>query len=538
MSRSYQNPFDQNFVLVRIYLDGVYFNVAKSISIHQSAGGATMEMDVPPSPVLRPEELVGIPVQVFYANRRVVELFGEDYGDSEPSDDGWPILFQGELASFSQSSSIEGESLSFSFTGHSGHFDQTLMFFYDADRQANPMGVLFQAYFIGNTGIQLDSSSEVNRTTAIFTAMGDMIDALSDSEEGRNIAFTSSILAILREAEQRHALFGYFNNKFKLDQRFCSYADPDIGRLITLKRLQYLAEQRASSLPSDTSLTQMMHIITSMIQYNWVHIAQPVIKSGIPLLDETVVGADQSDEIYELIRQGSDSFVKTGKFLGEKMDIPSGSKKVSQRFFESELYKKFIEIRGGSGTEFEGFSIGEIDPLRDERYASLDNKRILILAAQDVISNKKIYPSIAGDWSSNKIDPSVERQDLADPEDVEKGKNIYAATELEQQYLEKRDELHEYTITPTMLFGTPPKCNVIFPKDAAHYGISRNMRQEITRLMGRAQIMPSANGGQEAIEWYIAPRVQSFHKLEGNRLDRYTEAYTNYMDFVNGDLDR
>jgi hypothetical protein len=535
--RSYQNPFDDNFLLVRIYLGGVYFDRAKSISINQSAGGATMEMDVPPSPVLRPEELVGAPVQVFYANRRVIDLFGQDNGDSVPDDDGWPVLFQGELASFSESYSVESESLSFSFVGHSGHFDQTLMFFYDADKQANPMGVPFQAYFIGNTGIQLDSASAVNRTTAIFTAMGDMIDAIGDQTDGRNIAFTASILAILREAEQRHALFGYFNNKFKLDQRFCAYPDPDIDRLITLKRLQYMAEQRASALPSDTSLTQMMQIISSMIQYNWLHIAQPIYKKGIPLLERPSLGADGTEEFYELIRQGSDSYVKTGMFLGERIDPPAGARKVAQRFFENQLYSAFIEVRkGDQSADFEGLGLGELDPLRSEAFGATDNKRLMILAAQKVVAEQKIYPSFDGDWSSNKIEAADTRQELPDLEDANKSSNVYAATDLEQQYLERRDEVHEYTITPMMMFASPPKCNVIFPKDAAHYGISRNMRSEITRLMGRAEIMPSAGG--EAIEWYIAPRVQAFHKLNGNVLDKYTEAYTNYMDFVSGEIDR
>jgi hypothetical protein len=485
---------------------------------------------------LRPEELVGAPVQVFYANRRVIDLFGQDNGDSVPDDDGWPVLFQGELASFSESYSVESESLSFSFVGHSGHFDQTLMFFYDADKQANPMGVPFQAYFIGNTGIQLDSASAVNRTTAIFTAMGDMIDAIGDQTDGRNIAFTASILAILREAEQRHALFGYFNNKFKLDQRFCAYPDPDIDRLITLKRLQYMAEQRASALPSDTSLTQMMQIISSMIQYNWLHIAQPIYKKGIPLLERPSLGADGTEEFYELIRQGSDSYVKTGMFLGERIEPPPGARKVAQRQFENELYTTFIEIRkGDQSLNFEGVGLGELDPLRSEDFGATDNKRLMILAAQTVVAQLKIYPSFDGDWSSNKIEAADTRKELPDI-DSNKGPNVYAATDLEQQYLERRDEVHEYTITPMMMFASPPKCNVIFPKDAAHYGISRNMRSEITRLMGRAEIMPSAGG--EAIEWYIAPRVQAFHKLNGNVLDKYTEAYTNYMDFVSGEIDR
>lgn len=536
-NRSYQNPFDDNFLLVRIYLGGVYFNKVKSIAINQSAGGATMEMDLPPSPVLRPEELVGMPVHVFYANRRVIDLFGEDFGDAIPDDDGWPILFQGELASFSQSTSVEGESLSFSFVGHSGHFDQTLMFFYDADKQSNPMGVPYQAYFIGNTGIQLDSATAVGRTTAIFTAMGDMIDAIGDSEDGKNIAFTASILAILREAEQRHALFGYFNNKFRLDQRFCSYPDPDIGRLMNLKRLQYMAEQRASALPSDTSLTQMLQIITSMIQYNWLHISQPVYKKGIPLLDRPSLGADGTEEFYELIRQGSDSYVKTGKFLDETITPPNGSRKVAQRFFETELYKAFIEVRKGDNSfGFEGIGVGELDPLRSETFGATDNRRLMILAAEKVVLEQKIYPSYDGTWSENKIDKSDTRQELPAIDETNTGNNVYAATALEQQYLERRDELHEYTITPMMMFASPPKCNVIFPKDTAHYGISRNMRQEITRLMGRAEIMPSAGG--EAIEWYIAPRIQSFHKLEGNVLDRYSEAYRNYMDFVTGEADR
>jgi hypothetical protein len=535
----YQNPFDDNFLLVRIYFGGVYFPMVKSISINQSAGGATMDADLPPSPSIRPEELVGMPVHIFYANRRVVDLFGDDYGNDIPDDDGWPILFQGEMAAFSQNNSVEGESLSFSFVGHSGHFDQTLMFFYDADKQKNPMGVQFQAYFIGNTGIQLDSSTAVGRTTSIFTAMGDMIDGLGDSDDSRNIAFTASILAILREAEQRHALFGYFNNKFKLDQRFCAYPDPDINRLMTLKRLHYMAEQRATALADDTSLTDMMQIVTSMIKYNWVHIAQPIYKKGIPLLEQSAIGADGTEEFYELIRQGSDSYVKTGLFLGEKISAPAGSRKVAQRFFENELYKAFIEVRkGDSSFMYEGEGFGELDPLRSEVLGKLDNKRLMILAAEKVVLEKKIVPSFDGTWSKDKSSGAETREALPEVGEPKQGENVYSATELEQQYLERRDEMHEYTITPMMMFASPPKCNVIFPKDTAHYGISRNMRQEITRLMGRAQIMPSANGGAEAIEWYIAPRVQAFHKLSGNVLDRYTDAYTNYMDFVTGDVER
>lgn len=533
--------FHASFVLVRVYLEGVYFPYVKSININQSNGGAQCSIEVPPSKFINFEEFCGMTIHIFYANERVVELFEDDYKNEQPQNGGWPILFEGEMSDFSENSHIEGESLTLTFTGMGSAFDQTLLYFYDPSRQRDAVNVAYQAMFIGNTSISLDTNGPISKTSAIYNAIGETIANLEGSEEGRSIAYTSAILAIMRDAELRHVLFGYFNNKHKLTQRFASYPDPDIYKMLSLRNLQAIVENHITSLPPETSLSDIMHIISDMLKYNWFYNPQPTLRSGTKFREQTELKNDGIEEIYEDIKGAVDSLIKTGDVYGEPILTTNGKKMVSPREFENLIYKKYKEFKTADQFTLENNVniLNALDPFANEATSSLDNRRLIIIATINVI-NDGFYPLVPGSIQ-NKTDTDADLQNLRDDltgEDVRAKKNSVSSTDLEQEYLRRRDELHQFSLTPMLMFSQPPKCNVFFPSHMSQHGISIPLKRRITRLVARCQPMPSTNGGQSILEWYIAPQQQSFHKMGDNMLEKYTQQYINYLDFVTGETKR
>lgn len=529
--------FHASFVLVRVYLEGVYFPYVKSINIQQSSGGAQCSIDVPPSKFINMEEMTGMKIHVFYANERVVEIYEDDYKNEEPRNGGWPILFEGELSEFHENAHLEGEGLSLTFIGMSAAFDQTLLYFYDPSRQRDAVNVPFQSMFIGNTAISLDVNGPISRTSAIYNAIGDAIANLENSDEGRSIAYTSAILAIMRDAELRHVLFGYFNNMSKLTQRFASFPDPDVQKMISLRNLQAIVENHVTSLPPETSLSDLMQIISEMIKYNWLYLPQPVLRAGTKFNEQTELKNDGIEEVYEDIKGLVDSLLKTGTIYGELITITkTKGKTVSVREFENLIYNEFKKSKEQSVLTLENNLdvFNALDPFANEGTASTENRRLLILAAEEVI-RQGYYPIVAGSIQS-KIDVNEEAERLTAEEG--KTKNYVSATELEQEYLRKRDELHQFALTPMMMFTQPPKCNVFFPSQLSQHGISVPLKKRITRLVARCQPMPSVNGGRLILEWYVAPQQQSFHKMSDNKLEKYTDQYINYLDFVTGETKR
>jgi hypothetical protein len=527
--------FHASFVLVRVYLEGVYFPYVKSINIQQSAGGAQCSIDVPPSKFINMEEMVGMTIHIFYANERVIELFEDDYKNEEPRNGGWPILFEGELSEFHESSHLEGESLSLTFISMGSAFDQTLLYFYDPSRQRDAVNVPYQSMFIGNTSISLDVNGPLSRTSAIYNAIGDAIANLEGSDEGRSIAYTAAILAIMRDAEIRHVLFGYFNNKHKLTQRFASYPDPDVQKMISLRNLQAIVENHITALPPETSLSDLMQVVSEMIKYNWLYLPQPVLRSGTKFREQTELKNDGTEEIYEDIKGAVDSLLKTGRVYGEPVG-EKPNKIVSVREFENLIYQEFKKAKEQSVLTLENNLdvFNALDPFANEGTASTENKRLIILSTLDVIK-QGYYPLVSGSIQA-KGDVEQEASRLLGEDG--KPQNVVSATGLEQEYLRKRDELHQFALTPMLMFTQPPKCNVFFPSQLSQHGISVPLKRRLTRLIARCQPMPSVNGGQNILEWYVAPQQQSFHKMGDNKLEKYTEQYINYLDFVTGESKR
>ncbi|NIQ06908.1 MAG: hypothetical protein GWO20_14625, partial [Candidatus Korarchaeota archaeon] len=153
------------------------------------------------------------------------------------------------------------------------------MYFYDLSRQNVILDAQQQATFIGAQTIQVDAAGVLSKKTDILNTMARRIGEM-DSDTNRNIAFVATALELLRSAGDNHAIFGYFDKKLKLTQRFAAYADKDVKNILQLEQLSHLVEKRAQALPSFASLMQLLEIPTSIMKYNWNQLAQPQLRPG------------------------------------------------------------------------------------------------------------------------------------------------------------------------------------------------------------------------------------------------------------------
>ncbi|MFB6375489.1 MAG: hypothetical protein ABEN55_20765, partial [Bradymonadaceae bacterium] len=265
-------------VEVRPFIEGVYFPYASSIQITDSPQRVMCQLEVPPSTHLRPEEMAGATLHIFYANKRVLQKEGKAH-PNRPST--WPILFQGELAGEMQRESVQNRQTTLKFTSHTRHFEQTRLFHVHPERgnkSGNSLAAVDETkIFMGNTEISFEYS-QYTKATQLWTELYEVIKNIGQASEGRNIAYGESILRIMRMAIKAHPIFSIFNNRLKLDQRFAAYADPDLKTLVGLKTLQKVFNKRAQQLPTFAPLMQFINIINNICKYQFNHIAQPKLR--------------------------------------------------------------------------------------------------------------------------------------------------------------------------------------------------------------------------------------------------------------------
>lgn len=490
-------------VLARVYIEGVLFPFVKTIQISESQGGVSCQLEVPPSSELKPEEWKGAMCHIFYANARVLELFGGSmYGP--PFELGWPIIFQGELSGFQESNGVQSETIMLQFVSHKRHFDQTLLYFYDPLNKSTNSSIAAhnEAWFIGNTTINLDTNGVLSRQNQMLSILNQrMEDVLESGGDGRNIAFSSLALEVLRSARTQHALFGYFDNKLKLSSRFAAYADPDVQNILKLTTFKNLMDSQVSRMPPYSSLMDSLEIMTNMMHYNWMHFSQPKLREGVEDPSEERFGVTIK-EVQELIIEVTkeltrgETSTKLGTFtFGEVSDTSF----ISPQEFADKVFENMY------------FAIGSASDIN----VLTRNSFIVILKEFTPISKKSVsdFTKIVLNLDAQKVEKDSKKALFAD-----------------QKNLEIRDELNEFTILPNMEFSHPPKCNVFLPSTMSNYGISRDHLQELTRLFARVQLSPAQSGGEYLIEWYIAPIAQSYHLIQDNYLNDFSDEYIRFMN--------
>lgn len=508
---------------IRVYFEGVLFPYAKSVVITEGIGNVSAQIEVPPSVRLLSEQWTGMMCHVFYANKRVLSEY-PDPGNAPPPAEGWPILFQGELSGESSNASVQSENVMLTFASHSRHFDQTLLYFYDPARNASVVDIEKQAHFIGNSRINIDTAGTLSRRTQILTSMTRRIGEM-DQDTERNIAFSSTVLELLRTTGDQHAMFNYFDKKLKLSKRFAAYADPDVGNILKLNQLKHLVDQRAQALPSFTSVMQLLDIATGIMKYNWNQLSQPRLRptQQVDQIEESA--EDVAEKIYNSAKTLIDKgLVSRGPFQMDvgNISLPADyAERVRNTQGSDVVEAGIIPIRSFVNKVFLQY-IDLVDRLGG------DDSSLLTQAFQDTVDSYN-FPTY-GDIEEPETDegdtigdqPAPDFSGNSDGEEVE----VEQLLKIDQALLQERDELNEFTVTPNMEFAQPPKCNVLFPASFTNYGLNRNAFQEPTRLYARVNIAPASQDQQQtAIEWYIAPTAQAYHLLTNSGLTRYQDAY-------------
>ena len=514
-------PVYPDLVKCRIYLEGVLFPYAKSVVVSQTEGRVSCQISVPPSIKLKADQWAGMTCHVFYANKRVLESM-PDYIPNEwfqkkvSSVKGWPILFQGELAGESHQATVQSENVVLNFVGHSRHFEQTIQYYTDPSKFT--FDTQKQAFVFGNARVNIDFDGVQSRTTQLLTTLSKRSAQFSGiGSKGQNIAFTSVVLEILRSIRDQHAIFGHFDNKFRLSQRFGAYADPDVGRVLNLNKISILIDKRAKAMPPHTTVMDVLNMTTGLMRYNWNHIAQPQLRraamKALSSADEAEQGNtgditktidEYTAKLIAAFNQDVDTRVISIGNSGEVVfprNFYADSELISPRVFSNMVFREY-EKTGDYG------------------------------ASIQAVVNKKLFPEgllKGGATLKEVVDEAVEDFRKVEQEE-NKSQETIELLEYEQAQLENRDELIEFVVTPNLRFAQPPKCNVILPYSFTTVGIQRNHFQEPTRLYGRVPFFPSTSNGQPAIEWYIAPASQAYHHLQGSELSAYHEQYFRFLE--------
>lgn len=501
-----KKPVYADFIETRVFIEGVLFPYAKSITVMDGQNSVSCRIEVPPSVKLKAEEWTGATCHIFYANKRVFEKFG-NADNTSPSD--WPILFQGELVGTTSQKTVASENVSLEFTGHAKHFDQTILYFYDPNRE-NPANVTNQSMFLGNKEIEVDFDGVISRSTGILATLQDRIEALEDKDTDRNIAFTSIVMDILRQARDRHIAFHIFDDKFKLSTRFAAYTDPDIKEVLNLEMMRNLIDQQSQALDSNTPLTRILEIATEHMKYNWLHISQPQrrtsayasMRGGIPTFDSSGVNvqAAVNSAIQQYRTRPSNITI-----MGESVSFPPGFDFRFRSISKEEFVRRTSQL--------------------------IENNSLTAAEAIQELINLNIFVKEPSRSPENKVTDDVDLSLQAVQQEQEKDSDqekIIELMEEDQRELINRDELNEFTVVPNMQFSQPPKCNVILPMNLTSYGITRSNMAEPTRLYGRAQFAPG--GGDTLVEWYLAPSSQCYYYLNSDNVSKFNTAYQDFFE--------
>jgi hypothetical protein len=527
-------PVYADITKVRVWLEGVEFPYVKSVSVNCSPSGASCQIELPPSSAIKTEQWVGMTVHVFFATRDVFRFSSNRtpseigwYKGEGLDDKGWPILFQGELVGDGMSESPSSENLTLSATSHSRHFSQTKLYFWDM--QSSSIDIRQQAYFFGNSQINIDADGVLSKQSQLLNTMLTRAKDLKTDGE-RNIAFTSMIFDLLRSTGKQHHIFNHFNNKFKLTQRFGAYVDPDVKKILQLNQLAVLIDQRVKTLNHSASLMDIIEMCTDVMNYGWVHIAQPILrKDGENKLISDVAGNEFTEDelntaddlanksviaFFTQIREGSLTIVTpigALKAPNDYLDQIKLKQPLSQETFVSKML----------GIDLNDLTSSFNNMLFKYEYVAIGN------LAQSTPDKPEVNQSVALDEGAGAFTSEDETTSQTTKETM----NLL---QIDQARLEAQDELTEFIVVPDMFFAQPPKCNVMMPYAFNSSGIQRDFMSEPTRLYAQVSVTPSGSNNNTAVtEWYIAPASQVFYKLsDRGALEPYTTEYAKFLKTI------
>lgn len=283
MSNIPTRPLEVDTVHTRIFLEGVLFPYVESVRINDTPNSISCTLTMPPSVKLRPEELVGATLHIFYANRRVLKQ-DKKFGTNNPRKPSkWPILFQGELAADGEQTMQSSRRQQLRFVSHGRHWDQTQVFHLNPERDLRTVedtAAKKAALFMGNTNFTLEASGAgISKHTQIWNRLSKVED-MFDTEGGRNMAYTSMVLELIKMVRDVHPIFRVFDERLRLSNRFAAFSDPDVHKILPTDKLKQVVDGRVKELHSETSLMVLLNMVLSMLKYEWNHMSQPMLRTN------------------------------------------------------------------------------------------------------------------------------------------------------------------------------------------------------------------------------------------------------------------
>lgn len=482
-------------VLLRCWFDGVYLPVVEEVSVTESKGLVSASLKIPASPKLRLEELIGKKLHIFYATKRVIELFGDDPGNRGLS--RWPILFQGELSGDSFGAGVSYRSQSLRFVGHSRHFDQTQLYFYDPARE-NELDTIQKAAFLGNKELKFETSGLLSKTTRLEVALKQAIEQ-HGGDDDRFIAYIATLRQLTQDAAASHASFRVFNYQLKLDQRFGAHVDPDVGNVLTLDQFATMVGRHASALPSSTPLMSVLEIASRAMRYEWLHISQPKL---------TRSSRTQVRESFDVVEQSRvrDVYRELSRFLSAKrlrfVTLPEAA--LAKDFTVGTLIGTFTFAPDYMRKEQRGeLTYSSEDDFIARVSALLTNGGSVYQACLSVV-NSNVWPGTPGEVSSATSGPPLSEEQRQ--KDAEAEQSALAAQL--RDLVGSLDTLNEFVAVPRMTFSQPPRCNVIVPDKLEGWSMQRNFLEEITRLYASVKFT------DKLTEYFIAPQTGVFYHVD------------------------
>lgn len=530
MSENATSPVKGEQVLLRILWEGVLFPYMETLNISHSKDMVSCSMTIPSDTNLRMEELVGTKLHVSYATSRVLEKFGRDPGNRGVSN--WPILFQGELSGDSFQAGTGYRSQSLRFVGHSRHWDQTQLYFFDPARDSN-LDTIQQAAFVGNKQLQFETDGLLSKTGRLEQILREAVEA-GDDGSGRFVAYLTTLRMITNEAAQSNGMFRKYNTQLKLDSRFGAYADPDATGVLTLQQLATLMGRQIGALPNFASLQQLLEIPSRALRYTWLHMGQPTLsRTKLPAVSESFGFTEESlvrqtwrvlssflDETRSRIKGDSTALARVSFAVTTVL----GPYAFSQEYLQADargqlayLTEDMFVVAVQGQTRFGGSVADAVQSVINQGNFPGSPPAAQIVGK----AGKEVSPGEQGAQSLQQLGAraKVDGQDKGtEPLTTEQ----QALIAQQAAIISSQDVLFEFVVVPRMTFSQPPRCNVLLPDNVEGWGMQRNYLSEITRLYAKVKFLPNAE------EWYVAPMSGVFYYVdEAGRVDTLDDAFDN-----------
>lgn len=504
----------EDIVEVKCYIEGVLFKYVSSLSIEMSSENTSFSFVIPDSTKLVPELLTGASVFFYFCDRRVRESLGKTINSDE-----LPILCAGEIRSYSRSMSVGSRSINISCMSSARHYSQTLLHFISPgeDRDvSNNATIAERTMFIGNRKWNYQfSGNQLTIRDRIQEAFQRRLDEIKNDDE-RNLIYSSINNDIMRLAKDSIS-FRIADSKFKLSQRFGSYADPDVQAMLEINNYKSILSDKADTLPANASVKDLLDLSSELISYSWIHIAKPTLSVKT---DEEILKSKSSRIDFQ---SGEELFNGVdGNLIGVSKSVSQGQLYALQTDCETigQIVKAGGDIRKAileTNADISSF----IKETKRESVQSFFSGcvRIVNSIVDNLDTRQAIRKAIEIRILEDGIIPESDIEVGATPGNFQE--NLSSKVDIDSIRLS--DTLIEYVSVPNLDFAQPPRCNVIHYSHMHSYNISVDEFGSPTRLLATANTGP---GGIKS--YYLAPSSAVYYKVsEDKKLYGYSEQYRN-----------